>query len=178
MQERLGCLMYAATSTRCDIAFPVHYLCKCLQRPTPELIRETDLILSYLARLPSAGLTYTREQMRLSGFSDASWETAASTSGWVVLCSLLNSIDWFFDAGDQRLTVRVELGVSSREVAVHDLAVNKAALQISSDQIDAAHAATLTRGVGEERACRGVAKGRRPSLVKVNARLQRVALHA
>jgi hypothetical protein len=85
LQERLGCLMYAATSTRCDIAFPVHYLCKCLQRPTPELIRETDLILSYLARLPSAGLTYTRDQMRLAGFSDASWETAASTSGWVVM---------------------------------------------------------------------------------------------
>ena len=57
----------------------------------------------------------------------------------------------FFDAGDQRLTVRVELGVSSREVAVHDLAVNKAALQISSDQIHAAYSAPLTRGVGEER---------------------------
>ena len=93
MQERLGCLMYAATSTRCDIAFPVHYLCKCLQRPTPELIHETDVILSYLARLPSAGLTYTREQRRLAGFSDASWETAASTSGWVVLWQMA-ALSW------------------------------------------------------------------------------------
>ena len=92
--------------------------------------------------------------------------------------SLLNPIDWFFDAGDQRLTVRIELGVSSREVAVHDLAVNKAALQVSSDQIHAAYSAPLTRGVGEERTRRGVAKGRRPSLVEVDARLQRVALHA
>ena len=80
MQERLGCFMYAATSTRCDhIAFAVHYLCKCMQRPTPALLRETDHILSAL------GLTYTREQMQLRGFADASWETASSTSGWVVL---------------------------------------------------------------------------------------------
>ena len=85
MQERLGCFMYAATSTRCDIAFAVHYLCKCMQRPTPALIRETDHILSYLARHPSVGLTYTREQMQLRGYADASWETASSTSGWVVL---------------------------------------------------------------------------------------------
>ena len=77
--------MYAATSTRPDIAFAVHYLCKCLQRPTPELIAETDHILSYLARHPTAGLTFSRDQMRLSGFADASWETARSTSGWVVL---------------------------------------------------------------------------------------------
>ena len=85
MQERLGSLMYAATSTRPDLAFVVHYLCKCLHKPTPELIRETDYIFSYLARHPSAGLTYTREQTRLSAFADASWETRHSTSGWVVL---------------------------------------------------------------------------------------------
>ena len=41
----MGCLMYAATSTRPDIAFAVHYLCRCLQRPTPELIAETDHVL-------------------------------------------------------------------------------------------------------------------------------------
>ena len=29
-------------------------------------------------------ITYSRESVRLSGFSDASWETAASTSGWVI----------------------------------------------------------------------------------------------
>jgi hypothetical protein len=29
-QERIGCLMYAVTSTRPDIALPVHQLCKCL----------------------------------------------------------------------------------------------------------------------------------------------------
>mgnify|MGYP002049029394 FL=1 len=77
--------MYACTSTRPDIAFPLHQLCKCLLKPTPELIRETDFVLSYLARTASLGLTYTKEHARLAGFSDASWETARSTSGWVVL---------------------------------------------------------------------------------------------
>jgi hypothetical protein len=42
-------------------------------------------VLSYLHRHASAGLTYTRDDARLVGFSDASWETAKSTSGWVVL---------------------------------------------------------------------------------------------
>ena len=84
MQERIGCLMYAATSTRCDIAFAVQYLCRCLQRPTAELIRETDHIFSYLARNPSIGLTYSKECCGLDGFADASWETAKSTSGWVI----------------------------------------------------------------------------------------------
>jgi hypothetical protein len=50
LQSRCGCLMYAATSTRPDIAYAVHQLCKCLHKPSPELIRETDHLLSYLAR--------------------------------------------------------------------------------------------------------------------------------
>ena len=85
MQERIGCLMYAATSTRPDIAFAVNYLCRCLQRPSPALIAETDHLLSYLARHASAGLTYSRERSDLRGFADASWETKRSTSGWVIL---------------------------------------------------------------------------------------------
>ena len=85
MQERIGCLMYACTSTRPDIAFAVQYLCRCLHKPTPALLTECDFVLSYLSRTASVGLTYTREEQRLRGFSDASWETSASTSGWLVL---------------------------------------------------------------------------------------------
>ena len=83
-QERVGCLMYAATSSRCDIAYPVHQLCKCLQRPTPDLIRETDHLFAYLARTASLGLTYSRESSGLEAFADASWEERFSTSGWFV----------------------------------------------------------------------------------------------
>ena len=56
-----------------------------MAKPTPELLRETDHLLSYLARTASLGLTFTKEHARLAGFSDASWETLASTSGGVVL---------------------------------------------------------------------------------------------
>ena len=84
MQERLGCLMYATTSTRPDIAYPVHQLCKVMHKPTPEVIGEVDYVLSYLHRTSSLGLTYSREQARLAGFADASWEVKHSTSGWVV----------------------------------------------------------------------------------------------
>ena len=72
MQERTGCLMYATTSTRPDIAYVVGQLCKCMHKPTPELIAETDHLLSYLARTADLGLTYSPEQARLSGFADAS----------------------------------------------------------------------------------------------------------
>ena len=64
-QERVGSLMYAATSTRPDIAFAVHQLCQCLQKPTPDIIRETDHIFAYLSRNADVGLTYTREHARL-----------------------------------------------------------------------------------------------------------------
>ena len=77
--------MYAATCTRPDIAYFVHQMCQCLQKPTPELIEECDHCLSYLSRLSSTGLTYTAEQAGLAGFADASWEVRNSTSGWVVL---------------------------------------------------------------------------------------------
>ena len=63
MQQRVGCLMYAATSTRPDIAYPVHQLCKCLHKPTTELIRETDYVFSYLARTARLGLKYSNEHV-------------------------------------------------------------------------------------------------------------------
>ena len=84
-QERVGCLMYAATSTRPDIAFAVHQLCKCLQKPTEALFAECAHVFSYLHRHASSGLTYSADQLRMTGFADASWEEAHSTSGWVVL---------------------------------------------------------------------------------------------
>jgi hypothetical protein len=87
MQERIGCLMYAATSTRCDIAYTVNQLCQCMHKPTPAVMAEVDHLISYLARHPRVGLTYSPgfgDPQRLAGFADASWETRRSTSGWVM----------------------------------------------------------------------------------------------
>ena len=85
MQARAGCLMYAATSTRPDIAYAVHQLCKCLHKPSPDLLLETEHIFSYLSRTADIGLTYSPGNGLLRAFADASWETAHSTSGWAVL---------------------------------------------------------------------------------------------
>ena len=84
MQERLGALLYLATSTRADIAYAVPLLCRAMSRPTPELIEETDYVLAYLALNPSLGLTYSPSPDELLAHSDASWEVRHSTSGWVV----------------------------------------------------------------------------------------------
>ena len=84
MQERIGCLMYATTSSRPDIAYAVHQLCKVMHRPTPALLAEIDHLLTYLSRTASLGLTYESEPDRLVGFADSSWEAKTSTSGWVV----------------------------------------------------------------------------------------------
>ncbi|MGA0059339.1 MAG: reverse transcriptase domain-containing protein [Planctomycetota bacterium] len=84
-QQLIGCLMYATTSTRPDIAYPVHQLCKCLQKPTRAVVDEAHHVLSYLARHADVGLTYAPGDAQLTGYSDASWETSHSTSGWTVL---------------------------------------------------------------------------------------------
>ena len=85
MQERLGCLMYATTSTRADIAYPVHQLCKCMHKPTPALLAEVDHVLSYLSRTASLGLTYSREHVRLNGFADR--RRSKELSGATKFCS-------------------------------------------------------------------------------------------
>jgi hypothetical protein len=84
-QQRVGSLMYATTSTRPDIAYAVHSLCKALNKPTPELMVEADRILCYLARHRSVGLTYDAQPTPLKTFSDASWATKNSVSGWAVM---------------------------------------------------------------------------------------------
>ena len=75
--------MYACGATRCDITYPVHLLCRCLTKPTPELLEECDYIFSYLSRHAKVGLNFSAPPSTLHGYSDASWETKNSTSGYV-----------------------------------------------------------------------------------------------
>ena len=56
-----------------------------MTRPTPELMEEADRVIAYLVRHRSVGLTFDPKDSILQGYSDASWEVRASTSGWVVL---------------------------------------------------------------------------------------------
>ena len=71
-QERVGSLMYACTSTRPDIAYVVHKLCRALQKPTPGLMDAANRVIAYLGRHSHVGLTYTSGYSQLTGYADAS----------------------------------------------------------------------------------------------------------
>ena len=60
-QKRVGALMYACTATRPDLAYAVHQHCRCLSRPTPELMAELDYVFSYLADNITVGIRFTPE---------------------------------------------------------------------------------------------------------------------
>lgn len=63
-----------------------HLLARAAAKPTPQLVADTDRVISYLARHRDVGLTYAaRERPCLEAYSDASWEVKNSTSGWVIL---------------------------------------------------------------------------------------------
>ena len=83
-QMRVGALMYACTGTRPDLAYAVHQHCRCMSRPTPELMAELDYVFSYLHDNQDIGIRFTPDDGTLRGTADASWEVQASTSGWIV----------------------------------------------------------------------------------------------
>ena len=84
-QERTGAVMYLSVGTRADISYPTHQLARVMARPTPQLMLEFDHLFAYLARHPGVGLTFSHGSgIKFEGYSDASWETRWSTSGWVI----------------------------------------------------------------------------------------------
>ena len=76
--------MYACTGTRPDLAYAVHQHCRCLSRPTPELMTELDHVFSYLYDNRGVGIRFVPDDGVLRGTADASWEVRASTSGWII----------------------------------------------------------------------------------------------
>ena len=84
-QQRVGSLMYCCTASRVDVAYPVHLLCRCMTKPTPELMLEIDHVFAYLLRHRKVGITFDSKTSSLKGFSDASWEVRNSTSGWLCM---------------------------------------------------------------------------------------------
>ena len=85
--------MYVANSTRPDIAYSTHLLCRCMTRPTPEIIKELDTVITYLYRTRDLGLTFSPVGSPLCGMTDASWEVRHSTSGWVIFWNK-TAISW------------------------------------------------------------------------------------
>jgi len=100
--EIVGTLMYAAISTRPDIAHAVHYLASHMQAPTHRHALAAERVLRYLAGTKSVGLVFGKHngdsagdsrgrgaqvQVDVCAFSDADWANnkrdRKSVTGWV-----------------------------------------------------------------------------------------------
>lgn len=96
--EMVGSLMYAAISTRPDIAHAVHYLASAMQAPTIRHMRATERVFRYLAGTKDVGLVFgngelgssrghLQFQTEVCAYADASWGDKVfgrkSLTGWV-----------------------------------------------------------------------------------------------
>ncbi|GJW48338.1 zinc finger, CCHC-type containing protein [Tanacetum coccineum] len=94
----LGCLMYAMTYTRPDIAFVVGKLSKYTSNPGTQHWQAIQRVLKYLKKTMDYRLTYTGYPSVLKGYTDASWisntEYNSSISGWVILLAAGKKAEW------------------------------------------------------------------------------------
>ena len=85
----IGCLMYAMTSTRPDIAFVVGKLSRYTSNPSKLHWHAVYRVLKYLKRTIQYGICFSGDPSVLEGYSDASWITDrvdhVSTSGWIFM---------------------------------------------------------------------------------------------
>lgn len=90
-QEKVGTLLYAAISTRPDIAYEVNRRAQHMQTPTVADGRACDRVLRYLAGTKSLGLLFGRGggSATLSAYADADWGSdpsdRKSITGWVAM---------------------------------------------------------------------------------------------
>nr|GEX54824.1 zinc finger, CCHC-type [Tanacetum cinerariifolium] len=85
----IGCLMYAMTSTRPDIAYVVGRLSRFTSNLSRQHWKAITKVFKYLRGTKDYGLSYVGYLLVLEGYSVASWinhvEDSASTSRWVFL---------------------------------------------------------------------------------------------
>ncbi|GJY28762.1 zinc finger, CCHC-type containing protein [Tanacetum coccineum] len=85
----IGCLMYAMTCTRPDIAFVVGKLSRYTSNPGTQHWQAIQRVLKYLKKIMDYRLTYIGYPSVLEGYTNASWisntKDNSSTSGWVFL---------------------------------------------------------------------------------------------
>jgi hypothetical protein len=88
-QEKVGTLLYAAISTRPDIAWAVNRLAQFMQAPTIVNMKACDRIFRYLSGTRSKGLLFGRRNDTpiLTASSDSDWGTdwidRKSQTGWI-----------------------------------------------------------------------------------------------
>ena len=94
-QEKVGTLLYAAISTRPDIAHSVNRLAQRMQTPTIADGRACDRVFRYLAGTKTLGLLFGRSSAAtaplVSAYADSDWGSdpsdRKSITSWVVMLS-------------------------------------------------------------------------------------------
>ncbi|GJW59597.1 zinc finger, CCHC-type containing protein [Tanacetum coccineum] len=85
----IGCLMYAMTSTRSDIAYAVGRLSRFTSNPSRQDWKVITRVFKYLRGTMNYDLSYVRYPSVLEAYSNSSWinhvKDLSSTSGWVFL---------------------------------------------------------------------------------------------
>ncbi|GJZ51978.1 zinc finger, CCHC-type containing protein [Tanacetum coccineum] len=93
----IGCLMYAMTSTRPDIAYAVGRLSRFTSNPSRRHWHAITRVFKYLKGTMNYVLSYVGYPSVLKAYSDASWinhvEDSSSTSRWVFLLGR-GAISW------------------------------------------------------------------------------------
>lgn len=92
-QEKVGTLLYAAISTRPDIAFAVNKLTQKMTTPTVRDMKACDRVFHYLAGTKSMGLWFGRRKtgrvMHVTAYADSDWasdrDDRKSVTGWIAM---------------------------------------------------------------------------------------------
>jgi hypothetical protein len=91
-QEKVGTLLYAAISTRPDIAFAVNKLTQHMLAPTAVDAKACDRVFRYLAGTKHLGLLFGRKAtaaMEVAAYADADWGSdksdRKSITGWIAM---------------------------------------------------------------------------------------------
>lgn len=95
-QEKVGTLLYAAISTRPDIAYAVHALTRHMQSPLGRHMTACDRVFRYLAGTKGFGLLFGRGDASgseahpaVSAYADADWGSdkadRKSVTGWITM---------------------------------------------------------------------------------------------
>ena len=86
---KCGATIYCLPSCRVDCVFAIGICARCLTFPTPEMNQALDRLIAYLGQTRADGLTFSRSlpasERELHAYSDADWNVAHSTSGYVIL---------------------------------------------------------------------------------------------
>nr|GEV47759.1 zinc finger, CCHC-type [Tanacetum cinerariifolium] len=95
----IGCLMYAMTSTRPDIAYVVGRLSRFTSNPSRQHCKAITRVFKYLRSTMNYGFSFVGYPSVLRAYSDASWinhvEDSSFRSGWVFLLGG-GAISWAF----------------------------------------------------------------------------------